>query len=155
MITIASKKLIRDIQYADLSTIAHIESQIHAHPWTEGMFLDAFHAEYSGWVLEEQSIHGNEICGYLMVQNILDECHILTIGVKKEKQRKGYAKQLLEFLLNNPDEMHVMHKILLEVQESNTPAIRLYQHFGFQQIGLRKNYYQNESALIFEKNLGQ
>lgn len=153
--------VIRSFQCKDIAIIAHIEKQVHAHPWTEGMFLDAFHAGYSGWVLEEKSIHGNEISAYLIVQNILDECHILTIGVKKEKQRRGYARQLFNFLLDNivynkansRDETQKISKILLEVQESNMPAIKLYQQFGFEQIGIRKHYYQDESAWIFEKKV--
>lgn len=138
------------MHYSDLSVIADIESNIHAHPWTEGMFSDAFHAGYSGWILVENSANGTQICAYLIIQIILDECHILTIGVKKEKQRLGYAKQLLNFLLDN--QRNNSNKILLEVQESNIPAVKLYQQFDFKQIGIRKNYYQHESALVFERS---
>jgi ribosomal-protein-alanine N-acetyltransferase len=117
------------------------------------MFKDCFDAHYEGFILESDKI----ICAYLITQTILDECHILTIGVKKESQHQGYATQLLQFLIDQKQK--TCHRILLEVRESNAPAIYLYKKLGFERIALRKNYYQDavknqqENALIFEKKL--
>ena len=154
------KTTTRKLFPSDIPTISSIESTIHSHPWTEGMFRDCFdenfnnNTNYEGFILEDNN---KIICAYLIIQTIFDECHILTIGVKKESQHQGYATQLLQFLFEQKNT--VCHRILLEVSESNQPAICLYKKLGFQQIALRKNYYQDviknqcENALILEKRL--
>lgn len=150
--------VVRQMTFNDIPTIAQIELEVHSHPWTEGMFKDcfgadnAFHLGYNGFVLLT-----SKIIGYLIIQTILDECHILTIGVKKDGQHKGYATQLFNRWLNSE---HLCRRILLEVSESNQPAINLYQKLGFCCISQRKNYYVSSdkkglssNALIFEKKL--
>lgn len=147
---------IRSFTPSDIPLITQIESHVHSHPWTEGMFRDCFinssDHSYEGFIFEVN----NSLCAYLIIQNILDECHILTIGVKKEEQNKGYATQLLQYLIKKQQDKHAQ-RILLEVRESNKPAIFLYLQLGFQQIAVRKNYYWthtiSENALIFEKLL--
>ncbi len=146
---------IRPITPTDIPIVFCIESQIHTHPWTENMFQDCFKPEsenlgYAGFVLETTQ----KICAYLIIQTILDEYHILTIGVEKEYQNKGYATQLLQHLFNHLKNNNIQ-RILLEVRESNLSAIHLYKKLGFKCIAERKNYYkaQNnefENALIFE-----
>ena len=47
-----------------------------------------------------------------------------------------------------------LNSITLEVRESNTPAIKLYEKFDFKNLGVRKNYYKNnENAIIMTKIL--
>jgi [ribosomal protein S18]-alanine N-acetyltransferase len=146
---------IRLIALTDIPNIAQIESNIHSHPWSEKMFSDCFGPEsdalgYSGFVLVTAL---QKIMAYLVIQIILDECHILTIGVDKLYQKQGLATQLLQHIsINYPN----LHRILLEVRASNQAAIQLYKKLGFQCIAERKNYYvssdtQTENALIFEK----
>lgn len=138
--------IIRQITSADIPVIAGIESEVHAHPWTEGMFTDCLDSR--GFVLENNGI----ICAYIIIQIILDECHILTIGVKKIYQHQGYATQLLDNIINNYSA--ICQRILLEVSALNHPAIQLYQKLEFQHIAVRKNYYAaSEDAFIFEKIL--
>jgi ribosomal-protein-alanine N-acetyltransferase len=152
---------IRKMNLSDLSVIHEIESEVHAYPWTKGMFMDCLNNQsYEGVVLEleDEDKNNNELCAYLITQSILDECHILTIGVKKTRQKQGQAMRLLSFLIECQKEKY--NRILLEVAESNIPAIHLYKKLGFQQIGVRKNYYQStdgrpDNALIFEKLLGR
>lgn len=146
--------MIRAIIPDDLAIVAKIESEIHSHPWTEQMFQDCFKPEsanlgYSGFVLEEH----HTITAYLIIQTILDECHILTIGVKKDYQQQGYATELLKHLLEYTKKSY--QSIFLEVRESNQPAIRLYKKLGFTPIAVRKDYYSSEknareNALIFK-----
>jgi ribosomal-protein-alanine N-acetyltransferase len=80
------------------------------------------------------------------------EAHILNICVTLEKRREGIAAALLRYLLKVAKK-NKAHIIFLEVRVSNNSAIRLYQSFHFEQIGLRKAYYPNkekrEDALVF------
>mgnify|MGYP000129389216 CR=1 FL=1 len=88
--------------------------------------------------------------GWMMV----DELHILNVVVHPRFQRKGLAKQLLEDVCQLAREENA-ERICLEVRESNVPAIGLYNAFGFEQVGRRKQYYKNprEDALLFDLQL--
>ena len=53
-----------------------------------------------------------------------------------------------------------MPRIILEVRPTNEPALALYQKLGYEQIGIRKNYYpastsngQREDALVMSKSI--
>lgn len=158
---------IRSINLTDIPTIFRIETQIHSHPWTEQMFMDCFKSEstnlgYSGFVLEvlsESKKATKTIAAYLIIQIILDECHILTIGVDKKYQKQGFGTQLINHLYSQQLISNPIRRILLEVNESNDPAIQCYKKQGFKCIAERKNYYaasinkQPENALILEKLL--
>ena len=75
-----------------------------------------------------------------MVQIILDEAHLLNITVKPESQGRGLGLKLLEHLMsiayaNNAREC------FLELRDSNTAAFKLYERYGFNEIGRRRDYY--------------
>lgn len=150
---------IQKITLSDIPDIAKIEAEIQADPWTEGMFKDTLNAGAGneGFVIKKDNL----ICAYLLIQMIVDECHILTIGVKKEYQHQGLATKLLTYLESTylSSKPTTSHRLLLEVRESNKPAIKLYQKLNFQLLSFRKDYYKvfsnqsgdNENALIYEK----
>lgn len=46
-----------------------------------------------------------------------------------------------------------LQKMNLEVNSTNIVAIRLYQKYGFEQVGNRKNYYLTGDGLLFTKIL--
>ena len=62
----------------------------------------------------------------------------------------GIASLLISNLIQFCTENNIT-KILLEVRELNTPAQKLYEKFGFKKISIRKKYYNNEDAYIYEK----
>ena len=46
-----------------------------------------------------------------------------------------------------------MQSITLEVNDKNIPAINLYLKYGFEKVGLRKNYYGlDQNAIIMTLN---
>ena len=65
---------------------------------------------------------------------------------------QGIAEKLINSLVEELKKRGI-HALLLEVRASNAPAIALYEKLGFQQVGLRKNYYRNpkEDARILRK----
>ena len=80
----------------------------------------------------------------------LNDLHILGIGVLKDYRNQSIAKKLTQELISY-FEISQFDKILLEVRESNEAAVNLYQSFGFKQYGVRKNYYVNEDAKLFQR----
>ena len=141
--------MIRLMQTSDVEAISQIEQKVQSHPWTENQFAEAVTA-YQSTVIEQN----NEVVGFCILQPVLDEANLLLMAIDPSQQGKGLGYHLLEesiqLLKNNPVQ------IFLEVRESNTPAIKLYEKAGFHQIDLRKNYYPNpdgsrEHAIIMVK----
>ena len=136
----------------DLGTVMEIERQAHLAPWTEGIFQDCLRVSYLCRVLEV----GDEIYGYSVLSFGAGEAHILNITVAPDHQGQGYGKQLMQQIMDDVEKLDV-DTVLLEVRASNKNAIGLYCNFGFNEIGVRKNYYPakhgKEDAIMFAKVL--
>ena len=93
---------------------------------------------------------GEELVGFLAIQENLYELEVVQIAVRKEWQGRGIAGQLLETV---PQEKEVF----LEVREGNTPARTLYQKQGFKEIGCRKGYYHapSEDAIMMKREANE
>jgi ribosomal-protein-alanine N-acetyltransferase len=83
---------------------------------------------------------------------LLDEAELLNIFIAAEQQGRGWG--FADRHHGRPEAAR-LHRLFLEVRASNQPAIKLYQHCGFQQSGLRKNYYPSangtrEHAILME-----
>ena len=80
---------------------------------------------------------------------LADEVHLLNIGIAPAFQRRGYARRLMEHLVELAESDGREH-IILEVREGNTAARNLYDSMGFAQIGTRKRYYEDslEDAIV-------
>ncbi|GIJ36104.1 ribosomal-protein-alanine N-acetyltransferase [Micromonospora sediminimaris] len=81
-----------------------------------------------------------------------DEAWVQNIAVRREAQRRGIGKLLLEALLAEAGRLGV-RAVLLEVAADNAPAQRLYATYGFEPIGVRRGYYQpsNTDALVMQR----
>lgn len=91
--------------------------------------------------------YDNEIVCFGGVKIILDESDIMNIVTKKNKRNYGFAKLLLDKLIQMSKEENC-NTITLEVNENNLPAIKLYENFNFKEVGRRKNYYRNGDTAI-------
>ncbi|MEM9102944.1 MAG: ribosomal protein S18-alanine N-acetyltransferase, partial [Pseudomonadota bacterium] len=131
-----------------------IESRINKIGWSLKNFNDCLSGNY---ICKKLCVN-KKIIGYLIVQDIVDECHILNIGIDVDAQRKGYGQYLMSDLLK------ICHQkshsiIMLEVRESNEKAQNFYRKNGFYEIGFRKNYYpmrknhKREAAILMAKYL--
>lgn len=89
----------------------------------------------------------NEIVGFAGIMLIIDEVNIMNIVVKKDKRNLGVGSLLLEEIVKY-SKIHNATSITLEVNEKNIPAIKLYEKYGFKQVGIRKKYYNNEDNAI-------
>ena len=141
--------MIRLMQERDLESVAAIERLVQTHPWSKQQFQESL-ASYQCTVYEQ----ANQVVGFCILQPVLDEANLFLMAIHPSQQGKGLGYTLLDDsiqqLKNNPIQ------IFLEVRESNSAAIRLYEKTGFHQIDLRKNYYPNpdgsrEHAVIMVK----
>ena len=131
---------------ADLDAILQIEYAAFSHPWTRGIFLDSL-KNYEVWLMFE----GSQQVGHGVFQIIIDEAHLLNITVKPENQGRGLGLRLLQRLMQRAAEQQAV-ECFLEVRASNQAAYRLYERYGFNEIGRRRDYYPavggREDALV-------
>ena len=136
----------RPMTEADLEAVLKIEYAAFSHPWTRGIFLDSLKS-YDCWLMFE----GSQQVGHGVIQVVAGEAHLLNITVKPESQGRGLGLRLLEHLMHRARELQA-GECFLEVRASNQPAYRLYERYGFNEIGRRRDYYPavggREDALV-------
>jgi [ribosomal protein S18]-alanine N-acetyltransferase len=89
---------------------------------------------------------------YCVYQVVADEMHILDLAVRAERQRRGLARWLLEFALDQARRRGAA-RAFLEVRRSNQAALALYRSLGFRVLAERRLYYRDpgEDALVLVK----
>lgn len=136
----------------DLDEVAALEQRIHAFPWSPGNFRDSLVAGHACWLKRENG----RLASYAIALAIVDEVHLLDIGVAPDLQRHGLGAALLEFLCAGA-RAEGMTRMLLEVRPSNAGAIAFYRRFAFAEIGRRRGYYPShagrEDAIVMAKPL--
>lgn len=137
---------------ADLDAVLAIELQAYPFPWTLGNFRDCLNSGYRCEVVEQ----GGELVGYSVLASGAGEGHILNCCVDPARQGRGIGRQLMQRLMVSAKEYGIA-TLFLEVRPSNRRAIDLYEHLGFESIGLRRGYYPaaqgREDALVMRREL--
>ena len=87
----------------------------------------------------------NQLLGYLEYSLIYDRIEIDNILVSEDNRHQGIGTKLMAYLVNQAINLRVVN-ITLEVRVSNTKAFNLYQKYGFEKVGLRKNYYNSKDG---------
>ena len=136
----------------DVAAVMAIEEQVYPHGWTEGIFHDCLRVHYSCWVMEQEE----QVIGYGIMSVAVGEAHILNVAIDPACQGRGLGRDLLMHLMDT-GKQHGAEMAFLEVRPSNQIAIRLYETSGFNQVGLRKDYYPDEKgredAVIMARDL--
>ena len=107
--------------------------------WSEKSVASELTNALSLWLV---AMEEDKVAGYVGSQTVMDETDMMNVAVHPDHRRKGIAEALVLSLAEALKEKG-SHCLTLEVRASNAPAIGLYEKLGFQQIGLRKNYYRN------------
>lgn len=136
----------------DLQSILRIEQAAYEFPWTEAIFQDCLRVGYCCWILEID----DDVVAHGVMSVAAGESHILNLCVHPDCQRIGLGKEMLKHLLQIARQ-HRADMVFLEVRPSNEAAKRLYMGAGFDDVGIRSNYYPAESgredAVIMACNL--
>ena len=90
---------------------------------------------------------GEKVLGYLEIRLVDGVIDIMNLFVNEENRRQGIATSLMNEMFEKED----FNRIMLEVNENNNEAIRLYNKLGFKEISLRDRYYGEDTAIIMEK----
>ena len=128
------------LSITDINSISLILDSHFDCTWQEEQFYTEITSDSSyGFCIKLN----DEILGFGVIKIILDECHILNISVKQDYRRKKIGTNLLDKLINEA-KLFECKNIFLEVNIYNTPAINLYNKFGFEILSIRKDYYLNK-----------
>ena len=134
---------IRKMKDTDIAAVSRIEKLTHIQPWSENVLTDCYHSDYLCLVAEEND-YQKELKGYIILSQVLDEAHLLNLCVSLKYQGFGLGRELTARGIKEVVKRGA-RKMFLEVRRSNMRAIRLYESFGFSEIGIRTNYYQGSS----------
>jgi ribosomal-protein-alanine N-acetyltransferase len=120
----------------DISPVVEIEKLSFQHPKPESVFREDEHKYLVARERdEERDKNEGKVVGYIGVEKILDEVHIINMAVHPDYRGQGVGKRLMQHVLNDEE------VFFLEVRTSNNTAKSIYEHYGFKVINIRKGYY--------------
>ncbi|MBI3156732.1 MAG: ribosomal protein S18-alanine N-acetyltransferase [Burkholderiales bacterium] len=139
---------------ADLDTVLAIEACAYAFPWRRSHFADSLAASH--WTALRRDADG-QLVGYAVALPAADEMHLLNLTVARPHEGRGHARALLD-ALQAAAVARGAATLWLEVRPSNERARRLYAARGFEQVGLRRDYYpaphgRREDAIVMRLRL--
>lgn len=142
---------IRKMRTEDLNTVLPLERACFSRPWSEHSFLDAICSEQALYLIAEAAGVPVGYCGFFFAGESSDLCNML---VEEQMRKQGIGEMLLKEGFGMLKEKQV-EMVFLEVRASNMPAILLYRKLGFEEIGIRRDYYEEpkENAILMSKNL--
>lgn len=156
--------LIRPMCQADVPQVAALEKKIFSRPWSAESFEKALTYPEQILLVAEKAFESDAItsevdsadgsaehpierkqectiCGYSILFTATDQADVSNIAVDPDCRGQGIGDALMREMLCQAKNRGVQ-EVFLEVRVSNTPAIGLYQKYGFEQIGVRKGYYE-------------
>ena len=149
---LASELVIRAMRGSDVPDVVTIERGSYQFPWSEGIFRDCLRV---GYVCRVVTV-SRQVMAYGVMSFGAGEAHILNLCVGEVYRCRGIGRQLLNSLIERAGAAG-MAVAYLEVRPSNTTAIRLYLSLGFEQVGMRRGYYQaangREDAAVLRRAL--
>lgn len=141
--------IITNMNDGHVSQVAQLEKLCFSDPWSENSIASELENPLALWLVAEKN---GAVAGYVGSQTVMDETDMMNIAVHPDHRRQGIAEALIEALIAVL-KLKGSRSLTLEVRASNENARRLYEKLGFQQAGIRKNYYRNprEDAIILRK----
>jgi [ribosomal protein S18]-alanine N-acetyltransferase len=137
---------------SDIDAVVEIEQVSFADPWKKSMFLTEL--KEPGISIPLVIKDTDTVIGYAVLWQVMDEMHLGNFAVKPEYRKKRIGSQLLQYIIDMAVQKKVI-KITLEVRQSNTAAIALYQRFGFKAVAIRRGFYTKptEDGFVMLKSM--
>jgi ribosomal-protein-alanine N-acetyltransferase len=120
----------------DLDAVLANEFTGYDFPWSRGVFTDCLKVGNQCWVLERDG----DLLGHAIVTVGAGEAHLLNVCIRASEQGSGFGRRLVLYVLEKAFEAGA-DALFLEVRPSNHVAAKLYESLGFNEVGVRKNYY--------------
>ncbi len=147
--------VLRTMTLDDVAAVAAIDRASFPLPWSEGSFRSDLTANSAANLIVAERPNGKSaaIAGYIGYWLVIDEAHLSTLAVDPGLRRLGIGERLLQEAMRRAVRQGA-EMMTLEVRVSNEAARRLYEKHGFQLVGRRKRYYQDnlEDALLMTRD---
>ena len=137
--------MLREYLDKDLDMINEIGSQIKENFVEKYDVINIKNSDYAHLFVD---VDNDIVKGFIHIEDHIDFIDIINIAVSMNYQHQGVGSKLIEYVINT-----YQKRILLEVRESNTNAIKLYEKYGFKEINRRHKYYGEEDAIIMERSI--
>lgn len=141
--------MIRLATAKDIDQLMGIENACFSRPYSVESFLSDIEGDKVKVFVEDNA---GELLAFISVYVFLDEANLQQIAVLEKYRKKGIASNLIEYAVNYLTDAKVK-RFYLEVNENNLIAIKVYEKLGFKKVITRKNYYGNQSAIVYERLL--
>ena len=141
----------RAMEEADLPRITEINAQSFLHPWSEELMRREMVHPWSTVLLAVLGAGPGAVLGFVVFWTVHDEVHVLNVAVALEHRRRGVARALMDQAAAH-GRAKGARLVTLEVRRGNAGAIALYRDLGYEEVGIRANYYQEEGedAVVME-----
>jgi ribosomal-protein-alanine N-acetyltransferase len=151
---VRGEPVLSDATARDAAAIANLHAASFRRGWSEHEIEELLVDRH---VMGHRAMIGGRLIGFVISRLVEDEAEILAIAVAGSRQRRGLGGRLLNLHLRRLAAFGT-RAILLEVDEHNSPAMRLYTHTGFNEVGRRTNYYaasgaKSATALVLRRDL--
>ena len=137
-----------------VEAMAELEQLCFSMPWSRDMLMGELVNEYARYFVAEDE--DEKVVGYIGMHLIIDEGYITNVAVSPEYRRVGIGSALIR-KVKKTAKREELKVLTLEVRRSNEGAQKLYEKYGFEVVGVRKNYYQlpREDALVMLSEIGE
>jgi ribosomal-protein-alanine N-acetyltransferase len=142
----------RNMKEEDIDQILEVEHASFTTPWSrEAFYNEIYNNKFAVYIVLEEN---NKIIGYCGTWVVIDEAHITNVAVLPEYRGRKLGEALMRKLMSVAREMGAK-SMTLEVRVTNQVAQSLYRKLGFQNGGIRKNYYSDnqEDGLVMWGNI--
>jgi len=135
-----------------LDQVVAIERLSFSDPWSREMFRSEL--QIGGGTYARVAEREGSVLGYLLAVLVVDEAHLGNLAVHPSERRSGVGQMLLDDLMETARKRGI-HRVTLEVRESNQSARKFYYDNEFIDVAMRKNYYRNpvEDAIVMLRSL--
>lgn len=140
-ISLANNYIIENFSEHHLDDVMEIESYSNPTPWSKHTFEKILELRSMSFVV----IHNSKLIGFCIANKVLDECHLQNISVAEGMRRQGVGDFMVDILFKRM-KLFELKTALLEVRRSNKIAHDFYRKNGFQELSVRKDYYQTKNG---------
>ena len=128
---------------ADIERLAEMQATCFHEPWGAASIAKTLSLPGAfALILRDTTPAGRISAGFVVIQVVMDQADLLTLGVVPGLRKRGYARRLLEGGLARAAGLGAK-TVFLEVAEDNIPALALYRQAGFETMGRREGYYRD------------
>lgn len=142
--------MIRRANINDIFAIAKTENEVLGFTLgTDFLYNELSASDIAHYFVYELN---KEIIGYVGFRIYDNNAEMMNFVIGKHYQNHGYGQAMFDYFIEY-SKVYQINFITLEVRKSNKKAIRFYTRNGFTKSYVKENYYKNEDAIVYLKEV--